>query len=413
MQTIMFRRKLLTVAVVVSIAAIAAGCGSSSKSSTKSGGKTITIGVLTDVTGISSSSNKTTVQGVQAGIAQAKKEGYTIKYVVADTTSSLAGTLSAAQSLIEQHHVTAVIASSSFTFVAAKYLTQQHIPVIGSAEDGTEWGTSSNMFSVYGAVNPSKVATTFGKFLQLKGVTSLGSVGYGISPSSAEAAKGYTKSAAHFGIKTGYLNADFTFGSTNVEPEVLAMKSAHVNGFSASLEANSELAIISGLRQQGVNLKAAILATGYGGDTLNAGQATIQQSQGVYFFESFEPIEMHTAATKQFASALADIGIKEDPTYGEYVGYASVAMLVQALQSTGASPTSASLLTALKGIKSFNAWGLLGSKNTFEPSDKAAQVIGTPCVYYTRLEGTKFNLVSGADPICGTLIPGVTVSAAS
>jgi branched-chain amino acid transport system substrate-binding protein len=37
----------------------------------------------------------------------------------------------------------------------------------------------------------------------------------------------------------------------------------------------------------------------------------------------------------------------------------------------------------------------------------------TNCVWVTKLSGSTFELVPGADPICGTLVPGVTVSATS
>ena len=66
---------------------------------------TYTIGLLTDVTGLAASGNKMSVQGVQGGTVLAARDGYTLKYVVGDTTSSPAGALAAAQKLVEQDHV--------------------------------------------------------------------------------------------------------------------------------------------------------------------------------------------------------------------------------------------------------------------------------------------------------------------
>jgi branched-chain amino acid transport system substrate-binding protein len=37
----------------------------------------------------------------------------------------------------------------------------------------------------------------------------------------------------------------------------------------------------------------------------------------------------------------------------------------------------------------------------------------TNCQWMTKLSGSTFQLVPGADPICGRLIPGLTVSPAS
>ena len=61
-------------------------------------------------------------KGIQAGIGVAKAEGYNIKYVEADTGSTPTGALTAAQRLVEQDHVFAVLGDSSLFFAAAPYL---------------------------------------------------------------------------------------------------------------------------------------------------------------------------------------------------------------------------------------------------------------------------------------------------
>jgi branched-chain amino acid transport system substrate-binding protein len=138
---------------------VATSCSSSKLSSSTSGGtgKTYTIGLLTDVTGPGSVTGASTPKGVAAGIGLASQEGYKIKYVVADTGSSPSGALTAAQTLVEQDHVFAVIAISGLTFSASNYLTSQNIPVVGAAIDASEWITSKNMFSVIGTQNFTKV----------------------------------------------------------------------------------------------------------------------------------------------------------------------------------------------------------------------------------------------------------------
>src|SRR5947208_15573614 len=116
------RRRLLAAATAV-VLMVAAGCSSSSSSGTRSGsgGKTFTVGVLTDLTGPAASGNQTSPQGVKAGAVYASQQGYTIKYVVADTTTNPSAVLSAAQKLVQQDHVFAVIAVSALTFSAAPY----------------------------------------------------------------------------------------------------------------------------------------------------------------------------------------------------------------------------------------------------------------------------------------------------
>jgi branched-chain amino acid transport system substrate-binding protein len=399
------RRKIL--AGVAIVAALAAGC-SSSKSAGTGGGKTITIGILTDYTGLGASGNKTSVEGVRAGDVIAARDGYKIKYVIGDTQTTPNGGLAAAQKLVNQDHVFAVIAVSSLAFAGAPFLAAHNVPVIGAAEDFGEWRTDKNMFSVYGALDTTKVNSVYGKFFKMVGVTNLGVLGYGISPTSAESAKAAAVSAQNAGIAVGYNNANFAFGSTNVQPVALQMKSGGVNGFYASVDPNTGLELISAFRQVGGNLKAALLPTGYGGDLLQAGPGALQSAQGVYFLSSFQPVEMHTAATEQFQSALKSIGITGDPTYAEYAGYTSVLMLIDGLKAAGPNPTQASLISALGGITNWNADGLAGN-HTLNMADRASQAIGTGCYFTTKLSGSTFQLVPGADPICGTEIPGKSV----
>ena len=399
-----------------------AGCSSSKPSSTGSTNtttgasgnatKTITVGILTDLTGPAASGNKTSVQGVQAGQALATAAGYKIKYYVGDTTTSPSTALSAAKQMVEQDHVDVVIADSALAFGAATYLTSQNIPVVGAAEDGPEWITAKNMFSVYGALDTTKVSTTYGTFFKMEGVTNVGALGYSISPSSAESAKAAGVSAKQAGLTVGYVNSSFPFGSTNVQPIAIAMKNAGVNGFTASVDPNTGFALITALRQVGDDLKVGLLPTGYGGDLLQAGPGALNSAQGVYFTSSYEPIEMHTAATQAFTNALKTIGITNDPTYAEYVGYVSVDLLMDALKTTGPNPTHAALISALAGVTDFNAAGLLGSHSlNMSYANRPASAIGVNgCYFITKLQGSTFQLVPGADPVCGTQIPGVSVS---
>ena len=396
---------------VGAVATTAAAAASSTSAAPDRG--TYTIGILTDVTGLAASGNKTSVQGVQAGTVLAHRDGYTIKYVVGDTTSSPAGAQLAAQKLVEQDHVFAVIAVSALAFEAAPFLTSQGVPVLGIAEDGPEWTTAQNMFSVTGALHTNLVATTQGQFFKMEGVTTLGSLGYSIAPASAEAAKGVGESAKAAGIKVGYVNPSFPFGSTNVQPVALAMKSAGVDGATASVDPNTSYALIAALKQVDTSLKAFLLPTGYGGDLIQAGPGALQTAQNVYFLLAYEPIEMHTAATEQFTSDLTAAGVSGEPTFAMYNGYVSVGLLVQGLQAAGPNPTRASLISALSGIHDFTALGLYGSHH-LDINDRQHIAGGVDnCSWITKLSGSSFQLVPGADPICGTVVPGVTVSPSS
>jgi branched-chain amino acid transport system substrate-binding protein len=428
------KKLLLTVAAVL---LMAAGCSSSSKSSSSpptsvaspssssatggapntsasgsSAGKTINIGVLTDLTGAGANINSTLIEGVKAGIGlAATQDGFNIKYVVADTGTSPTGVLTAAQRLVEEDHVYAVVASSVLFFAAAKYLASKDIPVFGPGTDGDEWITTPNLFSIYGYQDYTKVYTMFGEFYQHLGVTNLGTVGYGIEPSSKEAAEDVAASAQHFGIKTGYQNYNFPLGSTNVEPIVLAMKSAGINGLNTAIVTNSNLAIVTALNQQGLH-PVNILATGYGGDLKQGGPVASQQAQGSYFLTAAEPVELHTPATEQFQQALSTYaGVTGDPTFSEYNGYLAIAALAAGLKAGGTNQSQAQLINTMLNLKGFDGEGLWDGRTlSFAMNQRGTIANVDNCVWFEHYEGTTFIPVPGFDPICGSVIPGETVS---
>ena len=399
-------------AATAATAALSAGCGSSSQSATggsspsqgAAAGKSYTIGILTDVTGLAASGNKTTVEGVKAGLEMAARAGVHLKYVVADTQTSPMGALTGATRLVQQDKVSAVIAVSAVTFAAAPYLTAHHVPVVGTNIDGTEWLTSKNMFSVFGYVDQTKVPLGIGRLLKQEGGTVVGTLGYGISPSSSESAKGTALSAKAAGLKSGYVNSNFTFGSTDVQPIAIAMKDAGVDSVYSSTDPNTSFALITALKNLGHKVKVAEFPIGYGGDLTQAGPGALDAAQGVIFGLNFEPVEMHTAATKQFASDLSAVGVKGEPTLAEYEGYASVAALVDALKVAGAPSSGPALISSLAGIKNFDAAGLLGTHG-YDLNNRTSSAAGPDgCIYYTRLVGSTFELVPDADPLCAGIL---------
>jgi branched-chain amino acid transport system substrate-binding protein len=408
---------------MLTAAACSGSSGSSSNTPNSSGSaaasgpggsqKTYVIGLLGDFTGVASATSKSMVSAVKAGIGLAAQDGYKIKYVTADTQSTPTGALTGAQKLVTQDHVFAVIAISDLTFGAVPFLAAKGVPVIGAAVDGAEWAKQRNMFSTFGFPDYTKVPTTPGAFFKLVGATNVGIVGYGLVPSAAEAAKGAAISSREAGLKVGYLNAKFQLGSTNVGPDVLAMKNAGVDALSVLLQQNTGFAMVQGLRQQGVQLKAPLFSAGYGVDLLDAGAAAQQVAQGAYFSLSYEPIEMHTAATERFRKALDTYaGTTQTPGLNEYLAYTSVDAFEQGLKAAGGDPSQSQFINAMLGITTYTAAGLFGSHSvSFAMADRGKGYAGADnCLWFTQFKGTSFHLVSGADPVCGTIIPGQRVS---
>ncbi|MDA8047935.1 MAG: ABC transporter substrate-binding protein [Actinomycetota bacterium] len=403
------RFALRTVAAVAAATLIATACGSTSKTggapaTSSSGGNssepTVTVGVLTDLTGPASNTSQFTPDGIKAGVALAASEGYHVKYVLADAGTNPGQALSAAQKLVEQDHVFAVIGLSAVFFSAATYLHSKGIPVIGADYDGSEWLTTDSMFSVFPYEDFTKVSTTIGEITKMLGGTNLATLGYSISPSAADTAKAYGISAQDAGIKAGYVNPDVPFGTTNVGPLVLAMKDKGIDSIFPVTDTNTGLAAIVGLRQQGVDLKVPFLAEEEG-DLLAGGAATEQQSKGVDLVGLYQPPEMNTAATKEIAKYLkAGAGVSTAPTLNEYMAYLSIDALVRGLQKAGPNATQAQFIQAMEGITNYTGRGLLGSPISFAPTGRGDTA---PCTFISQWTGSGFKLLPGTHPYCGTM----------
>src|SRR5262249_10227052 len=101
---------------------------------------TVTIGLLTALTGPAASTFADVPKGAEARVDLLNDNGgingRKIKLEVADDQGSPNGNLAAAKSLVEQKHAFLVVSESPFTFGSAKYLHDAGVPVVGGSYDG-------------------------------------------------------------------------------------------------------------------------------------------------------------------------------------------------------------------------------------------------------------------------------------
>ncbi|MGX7680878.1 ABC transporter substrate-binding protein [Jatrophihabitans sp. DSM 45814] len=411
-------RKSRFVAAMVAttvVAVVASACSSSSSNNGASAGSggsgsaaggTIKIGVITDSTGVAASGFQTTETGIKAYVnsvnAAGGVNGQKLEYVMADSTSTPSGALTAAQKLVQTDKVFAVISVSSDFYGAEPYLLKQGVPVVGGGFDGPEWTDqkNTNLFASEGVNDFNSVYATQGEYFKARGVTSCGSMGYSSSPSAQKSATAAQKSCVAAGLKDGYVT-QVAFGSTDMGAIALAMKSAGVDGVYLPVVPNTGFALAASLRQDGVALKSLVLATGYGSDLL-ASSAAVTAAQGFEFSSDGEPVEMNTPATQKMAKNLAAVGFNETPTYAIQSAYLAMSAFVRGLQEAGANPTRESYMTALRGVKDFDADGLKAPLKIDFSNYSPDQT----CSWVVKLEGKKFIPIPNI-PYCGKKLDGV------
>jgi branched-chain amino acid transport system substrate-binding protein len=416
------KRRLLAAAVVAAIGA-ATACSSSSTtgatgSSTSNAGaaasKTITLGILTPLTGpVASSFGQATIQGAQARIDLANADhelpgGETVKLVSVDEGSSPQTSLAGTQQLVQNDHVFSVLAAGAFFYGAYRWAAQQNVPVVGDGIDGPEWNSSQypNMFAAFGSTDDSYPSYTgMPAFFKSQGGSSYCGVGYN-APSTVgngEAMVGSMKAAQ---IPVPYTNFGIAPGAANFTSIALSIKQSGCNILGSQMTLGDTLTLITALKNANVPLKATFIQGGYGQDLLDQ-PSSLSAAQGVDMAAGYQPSSLNTSATQSLMAALKTyVGwTKPYPAAGMEWGWFTADTAIEGLKVAGANPTQQSFISNLRKVTSFDHGGLTCPVNYAVFGDTNQQFPGN-CTWMVKVEGSQFVSLTGPSPIKIVTIPG-------
>jgi ABC-type branched-subunit amino acid transport system substrate-binding protein len=409
-----FRLRALTGLVIAGVATaglVATGAGAQTSTDPGVTDKTVKIGYISSQTGVASPTHKNAHKSCQARVdaqnAKGGVNGRKIEVTAIDDTSSAAN-LTAAQDLVQNRKVFAVIDNSAFAFLAWRFLKDQGVPMIGGGFDGSYYYNKGNESIISGLGSgtpvPGLTYDTVTRVMKQMGATKVAAVGYGASPSSSESAKATeTFGADAQGLKGVYLNNTLQFGGTDVGPVVLGIKNSGADGLYLPLDSDTNFAIVQGLQQNGVKMKANILATGYSQDLLNQPIAQTIQPTDV-MFSAYRPVELGGPAIKTFQANLKKYaGITGVPDYGGYTGYIVCDMMIKGLQAAGKTPTRQGFVDGVRGLGQYDGAGL-----TCAPIDVSLASFGkvtkTSCTWFVTVKNGKFNVLNKGKPETGKLV---------
>jgi branched-chain amino acid transport system substrate-binding protein len=387
--------------------------GAQSGDSTGVSPKSVTLGFIWSGSGVAAPNFQDSADACKARVdaqnAQGGVNGRKIDLQSVDDKSSGAN-LTAAQDLVQNRNAFAVVDNSSFAFLTYRYLQDAGVPMIGGGFDGNYYSQKGNEnilnASGNGTPPPAGLIFTNGTDVAKKaGATKMGSVAYGVSPSSTAVAKDTQKYAAPAsGLKPVYLNTSVDFGSTDVGPIVLGIKNSGADAVYLPLDGNTNLAIAQGLQQNGVNMKAVLMASGYGQAMLDSPiTKTLNSSDMVS--QIYKPAELSKdPAVKKFRADLKKYGgITGVPDYGAYTGYISCDMAIVGLEQAGKNPTRQGFIDGLHNLGIYKAADL-----TCQPLDISLKNFGkTPaksCQYFVTFKDGKFVVMNGGKPIIGRIV---------
>jgi branched-chain amino acid transport system substrate-binding protein len=238
------------------------------------------------------------------------------------------------------------------------------------------------------------------------GAKKVAAVGYGLSPSSSASAQATeTYGAKAQGLESTYLNTSVDFGSTDVGSIVLGIKNSGADGLYLPLDAKTNFAIVQGLQQTGVPMKANVLASGYSQDLLDQPAAKTITPNDV-MFTAYRPVELGGKAVKAFQSNMKKYGgLTGVPNSGEYSGYIACDLAIYGLKHAGKNLTRQGFVDAVRNTNR----GLYDSAGlTCTPTNLSYQDFGkvspTSCVWFVGVEHGKFKVLNGGKPVTGKLV---------
>ncbi len=375
----------------------------------------VKIGFIFPKTGVASSNQVNSDAGCAARVGRENAKGGVNgrKIDVTYVDDKTADNLTAAQDLVQNKKVFLVVNDSPLSFTSYRFVRDSGTPLIDGGFAGTYYGDPGNekIISAFGnAVSlPGVTYDITAKIAKSRGATKEAALGYSISPSSSAAAENETKyGAPSVGMKGGYTNTTVDFGATDVSPLVLGIKNSGDDAAYYAMNGNTNLAIAQGLAQNGVKMKAQIMATGYGQSLLDQPIAK-QLTPDVIFTQMWQPVEMKTKATKLLQ---ADLKKYTDytgvPDFGIYTGYSDCDLAILGLKQQGKNLDQSTYIEDLRKVGHFNQGGGLGCGETDISTATYGKAAPEICSYAVIVKDGKFTLLkpkgTGKDFWTGKLI---------
>jgi ABC-type branched-subunit amino acid transport system substrate-binding protein len=245
--------------------------------------------------------------------------------------------------------------------------------------------------------------TTLGEFMKSQGGTTVCAWGYGISPSSAQAANNAIYSGLAAGLKKGVLDTSIAFGSVDMTTPALAAKQAGCDAIETTTDVNTSVALTQALANNGQKVKVNVFAAGLDSTLVNGTSWTTVQ--GAYFSTAFRPTSIPNAATVKMQASLktyANRPISKFPTYNIYGSYLAVMLAAEGI-GKATSTSSADVIKALRGITNWNGDGIL--PYTINYSTIFGHGASPSCTWMLQAQKSGFVPVSKST-FCGTVIAG-------
>src|SRR5438270_5597458 len=313
----------------------------------------ISVGGMASLTGPLGDQYAPIFDGAQAYFDMVNEQGGVfgrkIKLVAKlDDATDATRNASQARSLVEQHHVFAVIPVASPVFPGGKYLQAHNVPTFGW-HINPEWSPGPTMFGQDGSfINFTGINTFYGYLGKQINARKVAIFAYNVSQ-SRDCATGAEKAFKQYGFDVAFNDSSLAFGTTSLDADVQRVKDAGVDFVTTCMDVTGNTLLSKTLRRAGLANVKQFWPTGYDAQAL---AQFPDLYEGVYFRTGFVPFEEASSSPgmTQFLNEMKKR--KPDTKLSEVVvaGWINADLFVTALKASGKDLTRRKLVNALNVI---------------------------------------------------------------
>ncbi len=360
----------------------------------------IKVGLLYPDTGVMGTQFSGYRAGVNARIsaqnAAGGVNGRKIDYVWEDDESDPRGNLQGARTLVNEGAF-AVLEYTSFSQGSGQYLDDQHIPVVGVA-DQPFWGDHDNMFTYTFVTDAGRSTTTLADFVRQQGGTKAALIVTFLTEASKLYAAGVRQSLENAGIPVVQDDIDST-NATDVARKI-------IDAGADTVIAASPLDLYTGALDAAISaghpIKVAVSAVSYDPRLL---APYGQKLAGTYSQLTFAALERNLPAQQRFLQAMAAYSPEIQPAgqQSAIAGYINADLFIRGLKTQHGCPTRASFMTGMRSITDYDADGMMVQKINLTADHGQLD----RCSDFVRIAATgdRFEVVN-PQPLCGQRIGG-------
>jgi branched-chain amino acid transport system substrate-binding protein len=362
----------------------------------------IKIGSITPTSGPSATLSSI-LDGIKARFAKANAEGELGKrkltLVNEDDGADPARNVTAAQKLVEDEKVFAILAESGAGDASGPYLNQQKIPVVGWQLGLPVYGTYTNYFGMQNA-NVKDIKTHY-VARPIEAVKALGAKKIAVIGNSTGNAATFAEQNADAvkrvkGLELVYKTTDIPTGTTEFGAVVDQIKESGADTVYTTMAVTDGIALVNQLKQAGVTPKIIVFPGGYSPAVLS-----LPAFDNAYFSLEFAPLETkpEPRGITEFKKWMADTAPNVQLGQPPMVGWISGNTLIEGIKAAGVNcPTRRAFIRNLRLVKGYTADG-------FFPPMNFADVFNRPflCAYYLQVVNKQFVPQFGGKQFCGKL----------